>query len=475
MRRAKIVATLGPATDSKEVVTQLIKSGMNVARLNMSHGDVAEHQRRLDLVRSVSDELHIPVAVLADLQGPKIRIGRFKNGREILEEGANFSITTKKIDGSATSVSTSYSGIVADVSVGDELLIDDGRIKLRVKNKTSDTLDCEVIEGGTISDNKGLNLPGVMVSVPALSEKDELDLRWALDNEVDWIALSFVRNAADIDRVHEIMDEKNYWIPTIAKIEKPQAVDNLDEILDRFDGIMIARGDLGVELPLEMVPLVQKDAITRARNAGKPVLVATQMLESMISASRPTRAEASDVANAILDGADALMLSGETSVGENPALVVATMAKVIEHVEREALDKLIKLQPQNRVSVARALTASAIQVGEFIGAKYLIAFSETGRSARLMARHRSQIPILTYTPLPRVLRQLSLLWGVTPYLVGVVHHTDEMVDQVDRDLIAHGLASEGELVVIVAGVPPGIPGTTNGMRVHKVGFGSKES
>ncbi|MGA0078576.1 MAG: pyruvate kinase [Candidatus Nanopelagicales bacterium] len=475
MRRAKIVATLGPATDSKEVVTQLIKSGMNVARLNMSHGDVAEHQQRLDLVRSVSDELHIPVAVLADLQGPKIRIGRFKNGREILEEGENFSITTKKIDGSATSVSTSYSGIVADVSVGDELLIDDGRIKLRVKNKTSDTLDCEVIEGGTISDNKGLNLPGVMVSVPALSEKDELDLRWALDNEVDWIALSFVRNAADIDRVHEIMDEKNYWIPTIAKIEKPQAVDNLDEILDRFDGIMIARGDLGVELPLEMVPLVQKDAITRARNAGKPVLVATQMLESMISASRPTRAEASDVANAILDGADALMLSGETSVGENPALVVATMAKVIEHVEREALDKLIKLQPQNRVSVARALTASAIQVGEFIGAKYLIAFSETGRSARLMARHRSQIPILTYTPLPRVLRQLSLLWGVTPYLVGVVHHTDEMVDQVDRDLIAHGLASEGELVVIVAGVPPGIPGTTNGMRVHKVGFGSKES
>lgn len=475
MRRAKIVATLGPATDSKEVITQLIKSGMNVARLNMSHGDASEHQRRLDLVRSVSDELKVPIAVLADLQGPKIRIGRFKNGREILQEGASFSITTKNLEGSAMSVSTSYSGIVNDVSVGDELLIDDGRIKLKVKNTTQDTLDCVVIEGGAISDNKGLNLPGVMVSVPALSEKDEVDLRWALDNQVDWIALSFVRNAADIERVHEIMDEKNYWIPTIAKIEKPQAVDNLDEILDRFDGIMIARGDLGVELPLEMVPLVQKDAITRARNAGKPVLVATQMLESMISASRPTRAEASDVANAILDGADALMLSGETSVGENPALVVATMAKVIEHVEQEALDKLIKLQPQNRVSVARALTASAIQVGEFIGAKYLIAFSETGRSARLMARHRSQIPILTYTPLPRVLRQLSLLWGVTPYLVGVVHHTDEMVDQVDRDLIAHGLANEGELVVIVAGVPPGIPGTTNGMRVHKVGFGSKES
>lgn len=475
MRRAKIVATLGPATDTEEVISRLITAGMNVARLNMSHSDVSEHLKRLNLVRSVSAKLNKPVAVLADLQGPKIRIGKFKNGRELLNEGAKFSITTKKVEGDQNIVSTSYLGLVSDVSIGDEILIDDGRIKLVVKNSSADTLECEVIEGGQISDNKGLNLPGVMVSVPALSEKDELDLRWALENQVDWIALSFVRNAADISRVHEIMKEMEYQIPTIAKIEKPQAVENLDEILDKFDGIMIARGDLGVELPLEMVPLVQKDAITRARNAGKPVIVATQMLESMINASRPTRAEASDVANAILDGADALMLSGETSVGANPALVVATMAKVIEHVEQRALDKLIKLAPQNRVSVARALTASAIQVGEFIGAKYLIAFSETGRSARLMARHRSQIPILTYTPLPKVLRQLSLIWGVTPYLVGEVHHTDEMVDQVDSDLLAHGLAQQGELVVIVAGVPPGIPGTTNGMRVHKVGFGSKES
>lgn len=475
MRRAKIVATLGPATDSEAVITQLIKSGMNVARLNMSHGDADEHKRRLQLVRSVSEKLNKPIAILADLQGPKIRIGRFKKGREVLAEGATFSITTKNIEGDSTMVSTTYSGLINDVTKDDELLIDDGRIKLRVKSISANTLDCEVVEGGPISDNKGLNLPGVMVGVPALSEKDEIDLKWAIANQVDWIALSFVRNAADINRVHEIMKEADYWIPTIAKIEKPQAVENLDEILDRFDGIMIARGDLGVELPLEMVPLVQKDAITRARNAGKPVIVATQMLESMITASRPTRAEASDVANAILDGADALMLSGETSVGENPALVVSTMARVIEHVEQEALDKLVKLSPQNRISVARALTASAIQVGEFIGAKYLIAFSETGRSARLMARHRSTIPILTYTPLPRVLRQLSLIWGVTPYLVGLVHHTDEMVDQVDRDLLAHGLAQEGELVVIVAGVPPGIPGTTNGMRVHKVGFGSKES
>ena len=404
MRRAKIVATLGPATDTEEVISRLITAGMNVARLNMSHSDVSEHLKRLNLVRSVSAKLNKPVAVLADLQGPKIRIGKFKNGRELLNEGAKFSITTKKVEGDQNIVSTSYLGLVNDVSIGDEILIDDGRIKLVVKNSSADTLECEVIEGGQISDNKGLNLPGVMVSVPALSEKDELDLRWALENQVDWIALSFVRNAADISRVHEIMKEMEYQIPTIAKIEKPQAVENLDEILDKFDGIMIARGDLGVELPLEMVPLVQKDAITRARNAGKPVIVATQMLESMINASRPTRAEASDVANAILDGADALMLSGETSVGANPALVVATMAKVIEHVEQRALDKLIKLAPQNRVSVARALTASAIQVGEFIGAKYLIAFSETGRSARLMARHRSQIPILTYTPLPKVLR-----------------------------------------------------------------------
>lgn len=474
MRRAKIVATLGPATDDEAVLVGLINAGMNVARLNMSHGDISDHQTRLGLIREVSEKLNKPVAVLADLQGPKIRVGRFKNKSENLQEGATFSVTVKDIEGTSEIVSTTYGGLIADVSIGDDLLIDDGRIKLTVKNKTIDTLECLVIEGGVISDNKGLNLPGVLVGVPALSEKDEIDLKWALQNEVDWIALSFVRNGKDIERVHEIMRETNTWVPTIAKIEKPQAVENLDEILEKFDGIMIARGDLGVELPLEMVPLVQKDAITRARNAGKPVIVATQLLESMISASRPTRAEASDVANAILDGADALMLSGETSVGVNPVLVVSTMAKVIEHVESEALDKLLKLEPHTRISVARALTASAIVVGEFIGAKYLVAFSETGRSARLMARHRSKIPILTYTPLPKVLRRLSLIWGVTAYLVGVVHHTDEMVDLVDRDLIARGYAKEEELVVIVAGVPPGIPGTTNGMRVHKVGFGSKE-
>lgn len=474
MRRAKIVATLGPATDDETVLVGLINAGMNVARLNMSHGDTSDHQRRLGSIRKISEKLNKPVAVLADLQGPKIRVGRFKNGSENLQEGATFSVTIKEIEGTSEIVSTTYGGLIADVSIGDDLLIDDGRIKLTVKNKTIDTLECLVIEGGVISNNKGLNLPGVMVSVPALSEKDEIDLKWALQNEVDWIALSFVRTGKDIERVQEIMRETNTWVPTIAKIEKPQAVENLNEILEKFDGIMIARGDLGVELPLEMVPLVQKDAITRARNAGKPVIVATQLLESMISASRPTRAEASDVANAILDGADALMLSGETSVGVNPVLVVSTMAKVIEHVESEALDKLIKLEPQTRISVARALTASAIVVGEFIGAKYLVAFSETGRSARLMARHRSKIPILTYTPLPKVLRQLSLIWGVTAYLVGVVHHTDEMVDLVDRDLLARGYAKEEELVVIVAGVPPGIPGTTNGMRVHKVGFGSKE-
>jgi pyruvate kinase len=474
MRRAKIVGTLGPATDNRETIVSLLKSGMNVARLNMSHGVSADHQKRLNLIREVSEELNIPVAVLADLQGPKIRVGKFNNGSELLVEGASFSVTTDPIMGTSEIVSTSYLGLIDDVSVGDDLLIDDGKIKLTVQKKSDNTLQCVVIEGGRISDNKGLNLPGVMVSVPALSEKDENDLRWALENEIDWIALSFVRNAKDIEPVHNIMNQMNKHAPVIAKIEKPQAVENLDEIIEKFDGIMIARGDLGVELPLEMVPLVQKDAITRARYAGKPVIVATQMLESMISASRPTRAEASDVANAILDGADALMLSGETSVGDNPVLVVSTMAKVIEHVELEALDKLVKLKPQTRISVARAMTSSAITVGEFIEAKYLIAFSETGRSARLMAMHRSQIPILAYTPLPRVMRQLSLIWGVTAYLVGLVQHTDEMVDKVDKDLLEHSLAKTGELVVVVAGVPPGVPGTTNGMRVHKVGFGSKE-
>jgi pyruvate kinase len=313
------------------------------------------------------------------------------------------------------------------------------------------------------------------VNVPAMSDKDEADLIWALDNDCDLIALSFVRSAKDIENVHKIMDKKGKRLPIVAKIEKPQAVENLGEILQAFDAIMIARGDLGVELPYEVVPMVQKRAIQMARQVGKPVIVATQMLESMINSSRPTRAEASDVANAVLDGADALMLSGETSVGDNPVGVVETMARIIEHVEVEALEKLPKLESEDQGSTGRAVTTAAVAVGKATKSKYLIAFTETGRSVRLMARHRSSTQILAFTTDEKVQRQLAMIWGTETFHTDTVQHTDDMVATVDRHLTTNNLAKYGELVVVVAGVPPGVPGTTNGMRVHKVGTGADES
>jgi pyruvate kinase len=475
MRRAKIVATLGPSTDDLATVQNLIKAGLNVARLNMSHGDHSDHKKRLDLVRQASLNEGKEVAILADLQGPKIRVGIFGNGPVLLVYGQNFTITTDDISGDKEKVSTTYKGLPGDVKKGDPILVDDGKIRLEVIEVKGNNVVTKVIEGGTISNSKGLNLPGVAVNVPAMSDKDEEDLIWALKNDCDWIALSFVRNSKDIEDVHKIMDKVGKRLPVVAKIEKPQAVENLKEILESFDAIMIARGDLGVELPLEEVPLVQKSAIQLARQIGKPVIVATQMLESMITSSRPTRAEASDVANAVLDGADALMLSGETSVGENPVGVVETMARIIQHVEEEALEQLPELQTESQGSTGRALTTAAVAVGKAIAAKYLIAFTETGRSVRLMARHRSSTQILAFATDQKVQRQLSLVWGSETFHAATVKHTDEMVATVDRHLTTNKLAKYGELVVVVAGVPPGVPGTTNGMRVHKVGTGADES
>jgi len=383
MRRAKIVATLGPATDDLATVQKLIKAGLNVARLNMSHGDHADHKKRLGLVRAAAKLEGKEIAALADLQGPKIRVGTFGNGPVSLVNGQNFIITIDDVIGDKEKVSTTYKGLTGDVKKGDPILIDDGKIRLEVIEVKGNNVLTKIIEGGTISNSKGINLPGVAVNVPAMSDKDEADLIWALDNDCDLIALSFVRSAKDIENVHKIMDKKGKRLPIVAKIEKPQAVENLGEILQVFDAIMIARGDLGVELPYEVVPMVQKRAIQMARQVGKPVIVATQMLESMINSSRPTRAEASDVANAVLDGADALMLSGETSVGDNPVGVVETMARIIEHVEVEALEKLPKLESEDQGSTGRAVTTAAVAVGKATKSKYLIAFTETGRSVRL--------------------------------------------------------------------------------------------
>ena len=469
MRRAKIVATLGPASHTTEQIRTLVDAGMDVARLNLSHGTHEDHMQSYLAVRAASDSSGRGVGILADLQGPKIRLGTFANGPVLLEPGGEFIVTTDDVPGDATMVSTTHAGLTDDVGPGDLVLVDDGRIELRVTRVEGSRVYTTVVEGGRVSDHKGFNLPGVPVSVPALSDKDLEDLRWALRTGVDMIALSFVRSPDDIKGVRAVMENEGIFVPVLAKVEKPQAIENLEQIVEAFDGVMVARGDLGVELPLEQVPLVQKRAIQMCRQAGKPVIVATQMLESMIGSSRPTRAEASDVANAVLDGADALMLSGETSVGHNPALVVETMSRIIERVEGEALERIPNLDLEVRGSTARALTRAAVDVAQYTDASHLIAFTETGRSARLIARWRCDTPLLAFTPNPRVRSQLALVWGVETFLVPQVRHTDDMVVQVDKALLDIGRATIGERVVIVAGVPPGVPGTTNGMRVHKMG------
>jgi pyruvate kinase len=469
MRRAKIVATLGPATASAQGVLDLVEAGMDVARLNLSHGEHADHEAAYRWVREASDASGRSVAVLVDLQGPKIRLGRFASGPVELVAGDEFIVTTEDCPGDAKMVSTTFSGLPGDVSPGDRVLVDDGRIELQVTKVVGSRVHTLVLDGGIVSNNKGFNLPGVAVSVPALSEKDREDLRWGLRIGADLIALSFVRSSADIHDVHAIMDEEGIRVPVLAKVEKPQAVDNLEDIIAAFDGVMVARGDLGVELPLQMVPLVQKRAIQMCREAGKPVIVATQMLDSMMTENRPTRAEVSDVANAVLDGADALMLSGETSVGVRPAHAVETMSMIIEHMEEEALDRIPPLMDSPTGSTARAVTHAAVDVATGTSASHLIAFTETGRSARLIARWRAHTPLLAFTPNPRVRSQLSLTWGVETFLAPQVHHTDDMVTQVDKALLDIGRVTAGQRVVIVAGVPPGIPGTTNGMRVHKIG------
>jgi pyruvate kinase len=468
VRRAKIVCTLGPAVSSPEGINSLIDAGMDVARMNLSHGAYADHERVYGWVRAAADASGRGVGILVDLQGPKIRLGTFANGPVVLDVGAEFVITIDDVPGDVTMCSTTYKGLPGDVKAGDSILVDDGKVALEAIEVTDTYVVTRVVEGGRVSDNKGINLPGVAVSVPAMSEKDVADLRWALRLGVDMIALSFVRSADDLLDVQRIMDDEGVRLPVLAKIEKPQAVENLEAIIDAFDGIMVARGDLGVELPLEQVPLVQKRAVTLARRRAKPVIVATQMLDSMVSMTRPTRAEASDVANAVLDGADALMLSGETSVGAHPAHVVRTMARIIEEVESQALDQLPQIVDRND-STSRSITRAAVQIASDVGASAVIAFTETGRSARLVARYRPLVPLMAFTPNPRVRSQLALCWGVETFLVPKATSTDEMVRQVDAALQDIGRATVGELLVIIAGVPPGVPGTTNGMRIHRMG------
>lgn len=440
---------------------------MDVARLNFSHGAHEEHGRRYQEVRRAAEQAGRNLAVLADLQGPKIRLGRFADGPVEWATGDRVRITVDEVIGSHDRVSTTYKQLHEDVRPGDKLLVDDGNVALVAVEVDGTDVVCDVTEGGTVSNNKGLSLPGVSVSVPALSEKDADDLEFALRLGADYIALSFVRHAEDIKLVHAVMDRVGIHRPVIAKIEKPEAVESLHAIVLAFDGIMVARGDLGVEMPLERVPVVQKQAIQICRDLAKPVIVATQMLESMITHSRPTRAEASDVANAVIDGADAVMLSGETSVGKFPVQAVATMSRIITSVESSGI-RPAGLQHNPRTA-GGAIVKAAKDIGDALGAVALVAFTQTGDTARRLSRLQPTQQILVFTPVEQVQRQMALLWGADAHLVWTVKTTDDMVRQVDSALINRGVCRQGDLVVVVAGTPPATPGATNSIRVHHIG------
>jgi pyruvate kinase len=468
-RRAKIVCTLGPATSTQERINALITAGLDVARLNLSHGSHADHLHSYQLVRAGSDAIGRSVGVLADLQGPKIRLGEFPGGPVQLTAGDEFTITTDDIPGDRHEASTTYQGLADDVRAGDRILIDDGNVQVDVTDVAGTRVRTRVVVGGRVSDHKGINLPGIAVSAPALTAKDQEDLRWALAAGVDIVALSFVRSPDDALLARKIMNEVGRSrVPLIAKIEKPEAVRVLPEIVDAFDGIMVARGDLGVELPLEQVPAVQSRAIALARERARPVIVATQMLESMISAPRPTRAEVSDVAGAVVEGADAVMLSAETSVGAYPVETVATMARIVSAAEDNSLraeHSLTRMPTTTGGAIARA----AAEVGAIVGAKALVAFTMTGETARRLARYRSPIPLLAFTTEPATRSQLALTWGVETFIVPAVRHTDDMVHEVDSALVRLGRCAIGDKIVIVAGSPPGSPGKTNALRVHRIG------
>jgi pyruvate kinase len=467
-RRAKIVCTLGPATSSEEAIAALLDAGMNVARMNFSHGDHADHEVIYHRLRDASKVSGNALAIMADLQGPKIRLGRFSDGPHDWNTGDNVTITVEDIVGTKDRVSTTYKGLARDARPGDRLLVDDGKVGLVVTEVDGSDVRCSVTEGGSVSNNKGISLPGMNVSVPALSEKDIADLKYALQLGVDLVALSFVRSPSDVDLVRNVMDAVGAdRRPVIAKLEKPEVVDNLEAIVRAFDGIMVARGDLGVELPLQQVPLVQKRAVQVARENARPVIVATQMLDSMIEHSRPTRAEASDVANAILDGADAVMLSGETSIGKYPIIAVKTMGRIIEAVETESVAApALTHTPRTRGGV---ISFAARDIAERIGAKALIAFTTTGDTVRRMARLHTSLPVLAFTPKEEVRNQLALTWGVRTFVTPPVDTTDEMVDQVDHLMLEIPGFQSGDIVVIVAGAPPNTPGSTNLIRVHRLG------
>jgi pyruvate kinase len=468
----KIVATLGPATDTPESIRQLVEAGVDVFRLNASHGTQEEHGRRIRIVRDIAEETGLHIGVLLDLQGPKIRLGTFQGGGCMLETGARFTLTVDPVEGTAERASTTYKGLVRDVRNQDRVLLADGAVELRVISKTDTDVISEVVHGGRIYDRQGINLPGVEVSAASLSRKDISDLRFGLEAGIDLVALSFVRRRDDVLRLRVYLDEADAHVGIVAKIEKPEALDNLAAIMEESDGVMVARGDLGVEMALERVPFVQKGIIERARESGKFVITATQMLESMVSAPVPTRAEVSDVANAIYDGTDAVMLSAETSKGKYPVEAVSMMARIA----RESDESIrhhgytdVRRRPNSTPSYPETMGEMAYRCARMQDAVAIVVFTASGSSARLVAKYRPPVPIYAFTHSPAVARQLSVIYGINPILVPNPADTDEMVKVIDQTLLGRNLVKPRDNVVFVAGQPIGYPGTTNFVKLHRMG------
>ena len=469
-RKTKIIATLGPASSAPEMIERLIHAGVDLFRLNFSHGSNDVKRDVIGEIRRISTHLERPVGILADLQGPKIRTGRMENGALPLVKGDLLDITTDDILGRRGLISTIYTALPHDVKPGSRILMDDGLIELKVLSITGNTVHCQVVEGGILKDLKGINLPGVDVSSPSLTVKDRIDLDFCLAMKVDFIALSFVRKSEDVEDIKRIIFEHALNIPVIAKIEKPEALRNFNAILKVADAVMVARGDLGVEIAAEKVPLFQKKIIRACNRAGKPVITATQMLESMISHPRPTRAETSDVANAILDGTDAVMLSGETASGQFPVEAVRTMVKVALDVERSELRKTAADEHNHGSNISEAVAGAACQAAAALKAKAVVVFTQSGSTARLIAKFRPPIPIVAFTPYPEIQRRLTLSWGVTTCPIGAVEGTEHQIAFVEEILLKAGF-KRGDLVIITMGVPVEARGSTNLMKVHKLGTG----
>lgn len=467
-RRAKIVCTLGPASASPEVLGKMFEAGMDVARLNFSHGSLTEHARRLALLRRLASKYSKNIAILQDLQGPKIRTGKLEGGGPVeLQTGRRVTVTTRNVAGNASVISTTFAALPASVRPRNRILLSDGRIELRVERVRGRDIECLVVEGGELRERQGINLPGAALKTSALTAKDRADLEFGIRHGVDYIALSFVRRPEDVLELKRILSRARREIPVVVKLEKPEAIDRLDEILAVADAVMVARGDLGVEMPPEAVPVIQKRIVARANTLKVPVIVATQMLESMTSEARPTRAEASDVANAIFDGADALMLSGETAIGHYPVESVRMMARIISAAEASPRPEA-RRRREGHISVPEAIGDSAALLAEDLNLRAIAVFTQSGSSARLVSKFRPRVPVYAFSPFPAILRRTALYWGVIPIEMSNVKSTERMVEGAAARLRAAGAVKPGDLIAVVAGTPLARRGTTNFLKVHRV-------